>query len=127
LAKESYCGDIYPTIWIIGVVGVLLCNVAGTNIGATIMLTKIVRAASLTGPSTRAAAIALAVASNIGAVSFTFSASLAGLLWNSILSQKGITVKQRQFAYWNLLPLAVMTTVGLAIVSAEMAVLYPGI
>ena len=91
------------------------------------MLTKIVRAASLTGPSTRAAAIALAVASNIGAVSFTFSASLAGLLWNSILSQKGITVKQRQFAYWNLLPLAVMTTVGLAIVSAEMAVLYPGI
>lgn len=120
-------GDIYPTVWIIGVVGVLLCNVAGTNIGATIMLTKIVRAASFTGPSTRAAAIALAVASNIGAVSFTFSASLAGLLWNSILLQKGITVKQRQFAFWNLLPLVVMTTVGLAVVSAEMAVLYPGI
>ncbi|KAF8976738.1 hypothetical protein BDQ17DRAFT_1454767 [Cyathus striatus] len=36
----------------------------------------------------RAAAIALAVASNIGAVSFTFSASLAGLLWQQILEGK---------------------------------------
>jgi Na+/H+ antiporter NhaD/arsenite permease-like protein len=120
-------GDIYPTVWIIGVLGVVLCNFAGTNIGATIMLTKIVRAApGFSGPSTRAAAIALAVASNIGAVSFTFSASLAGLLWKSILWQKGIKVKQGTFAFWNLLPLAVMTTVGLGIVSAEMAVLYPG-
>ena len=120
--------QIYPTIWIIGVLGVVMCNVAGTNIGATILLTKIVRAApGFSGPSTRAAAIALAIASNIGAVSFTFSASLAGLLWSSILGQKGIIVKQRTFAYWNLLPLAVMTTVGLGIVSAEMAVLYPGI
>ena len=42
----------------------------------------------------RAAAISLAVASNIGAVSFTFSASLAGLLWVTILKQKGIEVKQ---------------------------------
>jgi Na+/H+ antiporter NhaD/arsenite permease-like protein len=121
-------GRIYPTVWIIGVLGVLLCNFAGTNIGATIMLTKIVRAApGFSNQSTRAAAIALAVASNIGAVSFTFSASLAGLLWKTILLQKGIKVKQGTFAFWNLLPLAVMTTVGLGIVSAEMAVLYPGI
>ncbi|KAF8236164.1 hypothetical protein L208DRAFT_1391283 [Tricholoma matsutake] len=121
-------GRIYPTVWIIGVLGVLFCNVAGTNIGATIMLTKIVRAApGYSFQSIRAAAIALAVASNIGAVSFTFSASLAGLLWKTILQQKGIPVRQGTFAFWNLLPLAVMTTVGLAVVSAEMAVLYPGI
>jgi hypothetical protein len=121
-------GEIYPTIWIIGVLGVIMCNVAGTNIGATILLTKIVRAAPGFSPqSTRAAAIALAISSNIGAVSFTFSASLAGLLWSSILGQKGIIVKQGTFAFWNLLPLAIMTTVGLGIVSAEMAVLYPGI
>jgi len=117
---------IYPTIWIIGILGVLLCNLAGTNIGATILLTKIVRAApGFPVHSTRAAAIALAVASNIGAVSFTFSASLAGLLWKTILLQKGIKVGQGTFAFWNLLPLAVMTAVGLGIVSAEMAVLYP--
>lgn len=117
--------QIYPTVWIIGVLGVLLCNLAGTNIGATILLTKIVRSApGFPADSTRAAAIALAIASNIGAVSFTFSASLAGLLWQTILNQKGITITQKSFAFWNMLPLAVMTAVGLAVVSAQMAVLY---
>ncbi|KAF8965473.1 hypothetical protein BDZ97DRAFT_1659000 [Flammula alnicola] len=123
----------YPTIWIIGVLGVIMCNLSGTNIGATILLTKVVRAATVSAPPdtnvnlaafNRSAAIALAVASNIGAVSFTFSASLAGLLWKQILNQKGIFIKQWVFARWNLAPLAVMTVVGLAVVSAEMAILY---
>ena len=117
--------EVIPTIWIVGVLGVILCNVAGTNIGATILLTKVVHAApDFPGSSTRAAAIALAVASNIGAVSFTFSASLAGLLWKSITRQKGIDIKQSTFAIWNCLPLLMMTSVGLAIVTAEMSVLY---
>ena len=119
-------GEIYRTIWFIGVIGVILCNISGTNIGATILLTKVVHAAApmLSAPTIRAAAIALAVASNIGAVSFTFSASLAGLLWKGILEQKEIKVKQSQFAYWNTLPLVVMTVAGLSVVCAEMAVLY---
>jgi Na+/H+ antiporter NhaD/arsenite permease-like protein len=116
--------QMYPTIWLIGVLGVILCNISGTNIGATILLTKVVRAAALPPQTDRAAAIALAVASNIGAVSFTFSASLAGLLWRAILKQKGIIVKQTEFAYWNSLPLLCMTVVGLGVVCAEMAVLY---
>ncbi|GJJ08743.1 hypothetical protein Clacol_002962 [Clathrus columnatus] len=118
--------EIHPTIWLIGVMGVILCNIAGTNIGATILLTKVVRAAEMPPHSLRAAAISLAVASNIGAVSFTFSASLAGLLWKTILGQKGINIRQFTFAKWNVFPLLSMTTVGLAIVSAEMAVLYHG-
>ncbi|PBK90729.1 hypothetical protein ARMGADRAFT_933906 [Armillaria gallica] len=116
--------SIHSSIWLVGVLGVVLCNCAGTNIGATILLTKVVRAADFPPNSTRAAGIALAVASNIGAVSFTFSASLAGLLWTTILGQKDIHIKQRDFAFWNLLPILVMTAVGLGIVSAEMAVLY---
>lgn len=116
--------SIHSSIWLVGVLGVVLCNCAGTNIGATILLTKVVRAADFPPNSTRAAGIALAVASNIGAVSFTFSASLAGLLWTAILGQKDIHIKQRDFAFWNLLPILVMTGVGLGIVSAEMAVLY---
>ncbi|KAF8431584.1 hypothetical protein L210DRAFT_3559931 [Boletus edulis BED1] len=115
---------LHPTIWLVGVFTVILCNLLGTNIGATILLTKVVRAAALPYDTNRAASIALAVASNIGAISFTFSASLAGLLWRAILQQKGIHVKQWNFAFWNLLPLLVMTSVGLGIVSAEMAVLY---
>ncbi|KAJ7856689.1 hypothetical protein B0H14DRAFT_2752436 [Mycena olivaceomarginata] len=113
----------YPTIWIIGVLGIILCNLSGTNIGATILLTKVVRAAFLPAHTQRAAAIALAVASNIGAVSFTYSASLAGLLWRAILKQKGIFIGQRTFAFWNTLPLVAMGAVGLAVVSAEMAIL----
>ncbi|TDL18740.1 hypothetical protein BD410DRAFT_792922 [Rickenella mellea] len=116
--------QIYPTIWLIGVLGVILCNISGTNIGATILLTKVVRAADFPPHSDRAAAIALAVASNIGAVSFTFSASLAGLLWRAILKQKGIFISQRMFAFWNVLPLVVMTAAGLAVVCIEMAVLF---
>ena len=115
--------EVHPTIWLIGILGVILCNISGTNIGATILLTQVVRAANLPYDANRAAAIALAVASNIGAVSFTFSASLAGLLWRAILKQKGVHVKQREFAFWNLLPILVMTAVGLGTVSAEMAVL----
>ena len=128
--------EMFKTVWVVGVLGVLLCNGSGTNIGATILLTKIVNTAALTyvppssGPEVnieaflRSAAIALAVASNIGAVSFTFSASLAGLLWRQILLQKEIIVAQKTFARWNLAPIIVMTAVGLAVVSAEMAVLY---
>ncbi|KAJ7164985.1 hypothetical protein C8R46DRAFT_1097787 [Mycena filopes] len=154
LARASN-GQIYPAVWLVGVLGVILCNIAGTNIGATILLTKIVRAAALSPNTTRAAGVALAVASNIGAVSFTFSASLAGLLWKTILKQKQeeiaqdeaekllhakraqkevpagafefakrLEITQSVFARWNLLPLGVMTVVGLAVVSAEMAVLY---
>ncbi|KAJ7715724.1 hypothetical protein DFH07DRAFT_361438 [Mycena maculata] len=114
----------YATIWIIGVLGIILCNLSGTNIGATILLTKVVRATLLPPHTQRAAAIALAVASNIGAVSFTFSASLAGLLWRAILKQKGIFITQQTFGYWNTLPVAAMGAVGLGVVCAEMAVLH---
>ena len=117
--------QVIPTIWLIGVLGVILSNVAGTNIGASILLTKVVHAApDFPASSTRAAAIALAVASNIGAASFIFSASLAGLLWKSIWKSKGIRIKQSTFAFWNCLPLLAMTAVGLGVVTGEMKILY---
>jgi Na+/H+ antiporter NhaD/arsenite permease-like protein len=115
---------LFPTVWLVGVLGVVLCNIAGTNIGATILLTKIMHDAAMPPHSARGGAIALAVASNIGAVSFTFSASLAGLLWKSILNSKGIQISQARFAYWNTLPIIIMTSVGLAVVSIEMAILF---
>ncbi|KAL0564408.1 hypothetical protein V5O48_017639 [Marasmius crinis-equi] len=124
LVIASRNGEIHPCIWLIGTLGVVLCNIAGTNIGATILLTKVVRAAQLSPEATRASGIALAVASNVGAVSFTFSASLAGLLWKTILEQKGIKISQGTFAKWNVLVIVGMTGVGLGVVSAEMAVLY---
>ncbi|KAF8998875.1 hypothetical protein BDQ17DRAFT_1428253 [Cyathus striatus] len=118
--------EMFRTIWLVGVFGVILCNFAGTNIGATILLTKVIRASSMPDHTARAAAISLAVASNIGAVGVVYSASLAGLLWEHILTQKKKRISQRQFAMYNVLPLSVMTIAGLGIVCAEMAVLYKG-
>ncbi|TFK29545.1 hypothetical protein FA15DRAFT_631986 [Coprinopsis marcescibilis] len=113
LIIASRGGSIHAVVWLVGVFGVILCNISGTNIGATILLTKIVRSSAFTPEVEEAAAVALAVASNIGAVSFTFSASLAGLLWDSILIDKGVKIKQRRFAKLNALPLLVMTAAGL--------------
>jgi Na+/H+ antiporter NhaD/arsenite permease-like protein len=77
--------SIPATIFVVGVLTVILCNVSGTNIGATILLVKILKHpnfANRTGIHPKletAGMLALAVGSNIGAVSFTFSASLAGI------------------------------------------------
>ena len=116
-------GKPYPVLLLVGILGIVLCNISGTNIGATILLTKVIRAARLSRSATLAGAIALAVASNIGAVSFVFSASLAGLLWRAILKQKDIKMKQTTFAKWNSLPLLVMTIAGLGAACAELAVI----
>ncbi|KAL8277058.1 hypothetical protein RQP46_010592 [Phenoliferia psychrophenolica] len=76
----------------------VMCPLTGTNIGAAILMVQILTddrfALSprvLADPRIMKGAIfSTAMASNVGAISWTFSASLAGLLWNSILRQKGI-------------------------------------
>ncbi|KAN0082751.1 hypothetical protein V8E55_008546 [Tylopilus felleus] len=113
------------TVWLVGILGIVLSHILGTNIGATILLAKVVRAATLAHEAKIGAAVALVVVSNIGAVGFTFSASFAGLLWRAALQQRGIDMSQRTFAFRNLLPLLMMTTVGLWVVSAEVMVLLP--
>jgi hypothetical protein len=77
--------SIPATIFVVGVLAVILCNVSGTNIGATILLVKILKHPNFADRTDippkleTAGMLALAIGSNIGAVSFTFSASLAGI------------------------------------------------
>lgn len=52
-------------------------------------------------------------------VSWTFSSSLAGLLWVSILKQKGIHVSGKEFAGWNLAFLPILSTVSSGIILLE--------
>jgi Na+/H+ antiporter NhaD/arsenite permease-like protein len=72
------------TVFVVGIISVILCNVSGTNIGATILLVKMLQHPNFAGregtPPKLAIGgmLALAVGSNIGAISLTFSASLAG-------------------------------------------------
>ncbi|KAH9067731.1 hypothetical protein EDB87DRAFT_1585005 [Lactarius vividus] len=84
----------------------LLCNICGTNIGTTILLARVVQEwqSSMEAVPTGvqyASVYGLAIGSNYGAFTLTFSASLAGMLWRDILRQKGIHVRGWQFAELN--------------------------
>jgi Na+/H+ antiporter NhaD/arsenite permease-like protein len=54
----------------------------------------------------------------------SFSASLAGLLWKSILAQKGIQVGRWEFAKNNAVIVLVCMVVGCLVVAAEVCVMY---
>ncbi|KAL1407428.1 hypothetical protein Q8F55_006861 [Vanrija albida] len=115
-------------IFLMGVVSVLGCNLFGTNIGATVLLSRIlVRWIDAAHPSPRArygSILALAVGSNFGAYSFVFPASLAGLLWRHILADKQLRVGPAEFARRNALPLALTLAVGCLVVAAEVCVMF---
>ncbi|OCT47428.1 arsenical pump membrane protein [Cladophialophora carrionii] len=104
-----------------------LCPLAGTNIGATIILVEIMRHERFMGsahvrrdPRIMAAAVyAVAMGSNIGAFAYTFAGSLAGLLWRELLAEKGVVVGQGRFAKVNALPLLMQIVVSAAVVLAE--------
>ncbi|KIP03230.1 hypothetical protein PHLGIDRAFT_497949 [Phlebiopsis gigantea 11061_1 CR5-6] len=103
-----------------GFLACILCNICGTNIGATILLARVLQvwlaATPDVAPRTRDGAVfALALGSNYGAFTLTFSASLAGLLWRQILREKGIHVRARQFLLLNV-PIAAVAMAASSVV-----------
>ncbi|GAC72640.1 hypothetical protein PANT_7d00202 [Moesziomyces antarcticus T-34] len=119
-----------PTAFFISVLGIVLCNIGGTNIGATILLTKSIRspyfAEKIAGLAQtdrelvmKVAQYSIAFGSNVGALGGTFAASLAGLLWLSGLRQGGISVRARQFLLWCAVVIVPSTVIGIAIIVAE--------
>jgi len=56
---------------------------------------------------------------NYGAFSVAFSASLAGLLWRTILDSKFIHVRSRDFVRYNLPIIAVTMTIGCAVLLGQ--------
>ncbi|GAA5948811.1 hypothetical protein JCM3765_003909 [Sporobolomyces pararoseus] len=122
------CVNPAATVFFVGyLVAFVLCPLVGTNIGATILFVEILRSPSFTqAPHVvadplilRGAIYSLALSSNLGAFSWTISASLAGLLWTTILRQKGIKVSQKSFAAFNLPVLLILQTVASAVVLLE--------
>lgn len=119
-----------PTAFFISFLGIVLCNIGGTNIGATILLTKSVRSpyfdAKISHLSQgeqelilKVAQYSIAFGSNVGALGGTFAASLAGLLWLGGLRQGGISVKARQFLVWCSVVVVPSTVIGIGIIVAE--------
>lgn len=94
---------------------------AGTNIGAVVLLSRVIQAwqkihlangVVLTDRAFWATVYSLAIGVNYGAFSMTFSASLAGLLWRDILAKKRIRVRGLEFLQVNLPIIVISMVVG---------------
>lgn len=115
------------TVFFMAMLSIVLCNVGGTNIGATILVTRMMQSAafqSALGPEagasiTKAGMYATALGSNLGAIGGTFAASLAGLLWNGILRQHHIKITPLRFAVWCLVTVVPAACAGLGVLLAE--------
>ncbi|KAG8800228.1 hypothetical protein FRC16_003366 [Serendipita sp. 398] len=116
------------SIFGMGLISCILCNVFGTNIGATILLARILQVwIQSRDPHPRikdGAIYALALGSNYGAFTFSFPASLAGLLWKRLLMQKGIIVTMSQFARLNFIPVAVAMGVSSAVLIGQVYIIH---
>ena len=69
---------------------------------------------------------ALALGVNYGAFSFTFSASLAGLLWRDILARKFINVRRLDFARINLPIISIAMAIGCGVLTAQVYIVKNG-
>ncbi|KAF1809148.1 hypothetical protein P152DRAFT_171085 [Eremomyces bilateralis CBS 781.70] len=115
-----------------GFVSVMLCNFAGTNIGTTILLSRIIQAwqqihikngTIITDRTFWGTVYSMAIGVNYGAFSTSFSASLAGLLWRDILARKHIRVRELDFAYVNVPIIAISMTVGCAVLIGQIYII----
>ncbi|KAF2033206.1 hypothetical protein EK21DRAFT_59366 [Setomelanomma holmii] len=114
-----------------GFVSVILCNFAGTNIGTTILLSRIIQAwqtihlrnnTPISDRTFWGTVYSMALGVNYGAFSLAFSASLAGMLWRDILGRKHIRVGGLEFARVNLPIIAICMVVGLTVLIGQIYV-----
>ncbi|KAF7122940.1 hypothetical protein CNMCM5793_001116 [Aspergillus hiratsukae] len=115
-----------------GFLSVILCNFAGTNIGTTILLSRVIQAwkqindvngTFISNRTFWATVYSMAIGVNYGAFSTAFSASLAGLLWRDILARKHIRVRNLDFARVNLPIIAISMAVGCAVLIGEVYIM----
>ncbi|KAM0250872.1 hypothetical protein ACHAQJ_008450 [Trichoderma viride] len=111
-----------------GFLSVVLCNFAGTNIGTTILLCRVIQkwqeihtvsGVAISDRTFWATVYSMALGVNYGAFSTAFSASLAGLLWRDILARKHIRVRSLDFARVNLPIISIAMIVGCAVLVGE--------
>ncbi|EGS19676.1 putative arsenite transmembrane transporter protein [Thermochaetoides thermophila DSM 1495] len=115
-------------IWGMGLVSVVLCNFSGTNIGTTILLSRVLQSwldihrydgTPISKRTFWATIYTMALGVNYGAFSTALSASLAGLLWSDILEKKHIPIKRQDFAMVNFPIIAIAMAVGCLVLIGE--------
>ncbi|TFB01932.1 hypothetical protein CCMA1212_005729 [Trichoderma ghanense] len=111
-----------------GFLSVVLCNFAGTNIGTTILLCRVIQkwqeihersGIPISDRTFWATVYSMAIGVNYGAFSSAFSASLAGLLWRDILARKHIRVRSLDFARVNLPIISIAMIVGCTVLVGQ--------
>ncbi|KAJ4375598.1 hypothetical protein N0V86_007131 [Didymella sp. IMI 355093] len=115
-----------------GFLSVVLCNFAGTNIGTTILLSRVVQSwqeihyqngKPISDRTFWGTVYSMAIGVNYGAFSLAFSASLAGMLWRDILGRKHIRVGGLEFARVNLPIIAITMVVGLTVLIGQIYIM----
>jgi Na+/H+ antiporter NhaD/arsenite permease-like protein len=115
-----------------GFLGAVLSNFTGTNIGTTILLCRIIQAwqqimasegRTVSDRTFWGAIYSMALGVNYGAFSSLLCASLAGLLWHSILFSKGVIVRRREFFYVNAPIIAITMAVGCSVLIGEIFIM----
>ncbi|KAF9977995.1 hypothetical protein BGZ73_004120 [Actinomortierella ambigua] len=127
----SYIAAVYS----IGLLSVVLCNLFN-NIPMTILVARILQhpnfmdtlSSQVASPNDKEAIVrgcvfALIVGSNLGACT-TFIASLAGLMWDTVLRNKGRSLGFWTFAKWNAVVMPMVILTGLSVLVAELTVMY---
>ncbi|KID99586.1 Arsenical pump membrane protein, ArsB, partial [Metarhizium majus ARSEF 297] len=111
-----------------GFLSIVLCNFAGTNIGTTTLLSRVIQGwqkinivnqTDISDGTFWATVYSMAIGVNYGAFSTAFSASLTGLLWRDILSRKHTHVQRLEFARVNLPIIAIAMIVGCAVLTGQ--------
>ncbi|GKT48234.1 arsenical pump membrane protein [Colletotrichum spaethianum] len=115
-----------------GFLSVILCNFAGTNIGTTILLSRVVQAwmqirrengVDISDRMFWGTVYSMALGVNYGAFSTAFSASLAGLLWRDILGRKHIHIRRMEFARENVPIITIAMIVGCTVLVGEIYII----
>ena len=111
-----------------GFLSVVLCNFAGTNIGATILLSRVIQTweaihknngIPISNRNFWGTVYSMAIGVNYGAFSAVFSASLAGLLWRDILARKHIRIRRLEFARVNFPIIAIAMCIGCSVLVGQ--------
>ncbi|GJC80434.1 arsenical pump membrane protein [Colletotrichum liriopes] len=115
-----------------GFLSVILCNFAGTNIGTTILLSRVIQAweqihrengVAISDRTFWGTVYSMALGVNYGAFSTAFSASLAGLLWRDILDRKHIHIRRMEFARENVPIITIAMIVGCTVLVGEIYII----
>ncbi|KAL6798411.1 hypothetical protein J3E68DRAFT_399721 [Trichoderma sp. SZMC 28012] len=115
-----------------GFLSVILCNFAGTNIGTTILLCRVIQqwqeihqrsGIPISDRTFWATVYSMAIGVNYGAFSSAFSASLAGLLWRDILARKHIHVGSMEFFRVNIPIILITMIVGCTVLVGEVYII----